>query len=129
MKQRWVWLCVALWCGAALSAAAYARFSWVEAHAVAAHCDAGAASMLCTVRAWIIQAFVHQRIGWAALALAAAAYLLRSPWAAAAGLFLACSGMVLYATELSAPAALLAALVFANVGKIATPAKLNSNAP
>ena len=109
--------------------AAYVRFSWVEAHDVAARCDAGATGLVCALRTWVIQAFIHQRLGWAALALAAVAYAFRSPWAAGMALFLACSGMVLYSTELGAPAALLAALVFAKAGKAATAARLSSKTP
>jgi hypothetical protein len=129
MKQGWVWLCVVLWCGLSLLAAAFVRYTWIEAVAVAAHCDAGAGGIVCTLRAWIIQAFVHQRLGWAALGCAALAVTFKSPWAASLALFLACSGLVLYSTELSAPAALLAALVFANVGQAATTAKVNKRAP
>lgn len=138
MKQRWIWLGVALWCGLSLLMATYVRFSWVEAHDVAARCDAGATGVVCTLRAWVIQAFIHQRLGWTALGLAAVAYAFRSPWVAGLALFLACSGMVLYSTELGAPAALLAALVFANAGKAgkvakagkaATAARLSSNNP
>jgi hypothetical protein len=129
MKPCWVWCGVALWCGLSLMAAAFVRHTWIEAMDVAAPCDAGAGDMVCLLRAWIIQAFVHQRLGWAALGLAALAFVFKSSWAAGAALFLACSGLVLYSTELSAPAALLAALVFANVGQAATPAKLKSSAP
>jgi hypothetical protein len=129
MKQRWIWLNLALWCGLSLSAAAFVRFSWIEAPELAAHCDAGAPGGVCALRAWIIQAFIHQRLGWAALGLAALAYGMASPWVAGAAVFLACSGLVLYSTELSAPAVLLACLVFAKIGQTAIPAKLKSKAP
>jgi hypothetical protein len=129
MKQRWVWLGVALWCGISLSVAGFVRYAWIEVVDIAAPCDAGAGGLICTLRAWIIQAFVHQRLGWVALVLAALAFVGRSPWVASVALFLACCGLVLYSTELSAPAALLAALVFANVGQTDTQPKLNSNAP
>jgi hypothetical protein len=129
MTQRWVWLAVAVWCGVSLFMAAYARHAWIEAPEVAAHCDAGAPGIVCTLRAWVIQAFIHQRLGWTALGLAALAYGLAATWMAAIALFLACSGLVLYSTELCAPAALLAALVFAKVGHAAAPAKQHSNAP
>lgn len=129
MKQRWLWLGVVLWCCLSLLAAAYARFAWIEAPDVAANCDAGASGLLCTVRAWIIQAFINQRVGWTALALAALAYAATSPWVAGAALFLASAGLVLYSTEPSAPAALLAALVFAKLGHAATPAKQHNKAP
>jgi hypothetical protein len=129
VRQFWVWLGVALLCGLSLLLAAYVRFNWIESSTVAAPCDAGASSMVCTLRAWIIQAFVHQRLGWAALALAALAYAVASPWLAGAALFLGASGLVLYSTQLCAPAALLAALVFANVGQPATAAKLKNIKP
>jgi hypothetical protein len=129
MKQGWLWCGVALWCGLSLLAAAFVRYTWIEAVAVAAHCDAGAGGLVCTLRAWIIQAFIHQRLGWAAIVLAALAYAFSSVWAAGAALFLACAGLVLYSTELSAPAALLAALVFAKMGQAATRPKLKSSAP
>jgi hypothetical protein len=129
MKQGWVWFGVALWCGFSLLAATFVRYTWVESVDVAAYCDAGASGTVCTLRAWIIQAFVHQRLGWAALGWAVLAFAFTSPWLAGMALFLACSGLVLYSTELSAPAALLAALVFANVGQAATTAKAKSNTP
>jgi hypothetical protein len=124
-----LWLAVALWCGLSLLAAAYVRYAWIEEPQLAAQCDAGAASWVCTLRAWIIQAFVHQRIGWAALALAVCAFAMTWPWLASVALLLACSGLVLYSTEISAPAALLAGLVFAKLDISATAAKLSSNAP
>jgi hypothetical protein len=129
MKQGWVWFGIALWCGLSLVAAAFVRYTWIEAVDVAARCDAGVGGFVCTLRAWIIQAFVHQRLGWAALGAAALAFAFTSPWLAGMALFLACSGLVLYSTELSAPAALLAALVFANVGQAATTAKVKNKAP
>jgi hypothetical protein len=129
MKQRWIWLNLALWCALSLSAATFVRFSWIEAPELAAHCDAGAPGGGCALRAWIIQAFIHQRLGWAALGLAALAYGMASPRVAGAAVFLACSGLVLYSTELSAPALLLAALVFTKIGQTAIPAKLKSKAP
>ncbi len=129
MKLRWVWLGVILWCGLSLLMAAYARFVWVEAPDLAALCDSGTTNIVCTLRAWVIQAFIHQRLGWLALGLAALAYVMQSTWVAGAALLLACSGMVLYSTELSAPAALLAALVFAKLGKPAAHAKLSNKTP
>jgi hypothetical protein len=122
VKQHWFW--VALWCGLSLLAAAFVRYEWIESSQVAAPCDSGITSVLCTVRSWIVQAFVHQRLGWAALGFAATAYTFKVTWVAGFALFLACCGLVLYSTELSAPAALLAALVFAKDSKTANPAGL-----
>jgi hypothetical protein len=129
VRQFWVWLGVAFLCGLSLLLAAYVRFAWIESSTVAAPCDAGTSSIVCTLRAWTIQAFVHERLGWAALALAALAYAVASPWLAGIALFLASSGLVLYSTQLCAPAALLAALIFANVGQPATAAKLTNIKP
>ena len=100
-------------CVAAFALAAAARYGLVEPAEMRATCDGGAQSSVCLLRAWIIQAFVHQRIGW--FALTAAGFAFVSGWrsVAALALFAACAGLVLYTTELSAPAALLAVLVFA----------------
>jgi hypothetical protein len=128
VKQRLVWILVALWCTTALVVAAYVRFQWIEAPSLASRCDQGAADFVCTLRAWVIQAFIHQRLGWAAVALALIAFALRSVWTAGIALFLACSGLVLYSTELCSPAALLAALVFANFGQTDKPGAIAVNA-
>ena len=119
------WLAAVLTCAVALALAAAARHWLIEPAAVSARCDAGAADGWCVVRAWTIQLFVHQRIGWAALGLALLAHALRwrgvdvlagatATGAAAAAawtaLALACAGLVLYTAGLCAPAALLALL-------------------
>ena len=100
-------------CLTAFTLAAAARYGLVEPAEMRATCDGGAQSSLCTLRSWIIQVFVHQRIGWFALALAVLAFVGGWRSAAALALFAACTGLVLYTTEVSAPAALLAGLVFA----------------
>lgn len=81
------------------------------------------------MRSWIIQSFVHQRIGWLALAIASVAML--TGWRLLAGiaLFLACAGLILYTTELCAPAALLALLVFVRGGHTVATASSTSSAP
>ena len=104
---------VLLWCAAAFAVAAALRYGLVEPAELTARCDAGAQDAVCSLRAWTIQAFVHQRIGWVALVLAGLASLTAWRALAAAALFVAVAGLVLYATELCAPAALLALLVFA----------------
>ena len=96
----------------ALALAAAARYGLIEPADVTARCDGGAIDNLCQVRAWTIQSFVHQRIGWAALGLALVATVTGWRSVAAIALFAACSGLILYTTELCAPAALLALLVF-----------------
>ena len=119
---------VVLICAMALALAAAARYGLIEPADVTARCDGGAKEALCTVRAWIIQAFVNQRIGWVALALALFATVTGWRIAAGAALFVACAGLILYTTELCAPAALLAALVFAREGKAAVAANISSSA-
>ena len=96
----------------ALALAAAVRHGLIEPADVTARCDGGATDILCLVRAWTIQSFVHQRIGWAALGLALVATVTGWRSVAAIALFAACSGLILYTTELCAPAALLALLVF-----------------
>ena len=122
---------VVLICATALALAAAARHGLVEPADVTARCDGGARDGWCTVRAWIIQAFVNQRIGWAALTLAALATVTGWRSLAGAALFVACAGLILYTTELCAPAALLALLVFvrdSRLGQPAAPANTSSNA-
>ena len=116
---------------AALALAAAARHGLIEPADVTFRCDGGARDGWCSVRAWTIQAFVHQRIGWAALALAAIATLTGWRILAGAALFVACAGLILYTTELCAPAALLAMLVFVREsrgGQPAAPANTSSKA-
>lgn len=112
----------------ALALAAAARHGLVEPADMTARCDGGAPDAWCSVRAWTIQAFVNQRIGWVALALAVIATVKGWRSLAAAALFAACAGLILYTTELCAPAALLALLVFAREGQPAAAAKTSSNA-
>lgn len=119
---------VVLICAMALALAAAARYGLIEPADVTARCDGGAKEALCTVRAWIIQAFVNQRIGWVALALALFATVTGWRILAGAALFVACAGLILYTTELCAPAALLAALVFTRERKAAVAANISSSA-
>ncbi len=124
-------LSVVMICATALAFAAAARHGLVEPADVTAHCDGGGQEAWCSVRAWTIQVFVNQRIGWVALALALLATVTAWRSVAAAALFAACAGLILYTTELCAPAALLALLVFVRdvrEGQPATPASVSSNA-
>ena len=105
-------LTVIVVCATAFALAAAARHGLVEPADMTARCDGGARDVWCTVRALTIQLFVNQRIGWVALVLALFATATAWRSVAAAALFVACGGLVLYNTELCAPAALLALLVF-----------------
>ena len=69
--------------GATAMALALAARHWlIEPAHLTAHCDGGARDFWCAVRFWVIQTFVHQRIGWWALALAAFASVVPSRGAA-----------------------------------------------
>lgn len=107
-------------CVAALALALAARHWLIEPAHLTAQCDGGARDFWCAVRFWVIQTFVHQRIGWCALGLAAFASVVPSRGAALAtaalALFAASAALVLYTAELGAPAALIAALVFVPPG-------------
>ena len=111
MRAWRTWLAVLLTCGTAIGVAAAARHLLVEPAELAARCDAGLADAWCALRWWIIETFVQQRIGWFALILALVASVGAWRSLAALALFAACAGLVLYSTELCAPAALLALLV------------------
>jgi hypothetical protein len=121
---------LAAWCVAWTAAAAAARFAWVEHAATAAFCDGGSGGLVCTLRSAVIQAFIHDRLGSAALALAALAAGLAgwratvsSPGTALglhhvqrtvllAALAASSAGLWLYAAPWAAPALLLAAAVW-----------------
>lgn len=111
MKAWRTWLGIVLICAIAIGLAAAARHWLIEPAALGARCDAGLADTWCSVRWWTIQAFVQQRIGWFALILALLASVGAWRGVAAVALFAACAGLVLYSTDLCAPAALLALLV------------------
>jgi hypothetical protein len=118
-----------LLCVAALALAAGARYGLVEPADTTAHCDGGAQDAWCVVRRWTIQAFVNERIGWVAWGLALAGVLGASRVTAAAALFVASAGLVLYNTELCAPAALLAVLAWVREGQPAAAASTSNKPP
>ncbi len=98
----------------AMGLAAAARYGLVEPAHHTAYCDSGGIGVACEVRRLVIQAFVNERLGWAAWAMAAIAMLTPARWrrlrGAATGATLATgsAGLALYTAELCAPAVLLA---------------------
>lgn len=149
MKRLAGALGLATWCAAWATAAAGARFAWVEHGATAAFCDGGGDGWVCILRSAVIQAFIHDRLGSAALVLAALAGGL-AWWRAAASrprmalglhriqrtLLLAAlaassAGLWLYAAPWAAPALLLAAAVWVgeDADQIAALAASASNTP
>lgn len=130
MKRLAAALRLAAWCAAWAAAAAAARFAWVEHAATAARCDGGDGGLVCALRSAVIQAFIHDRLGSTALALAALATGL-SWWRAQAtnpgralglhraqrmlmlaALAASSAGLWLYAAPWAAPALLLAVAVW-----------------
>jgi hypothetical protein len=116
MQAMWVMLAVGL---ATLAAALGARYGLVEPGEMARACDPRSWSEGCRVRTLVIQAFIHQRVAWAGLGLAALAGVLwhfkvalrAVPLLAVLGGAAALAGLVLYSAEPAAPALLLALLV------------------
>ena len=113
----------------AFSLAAGARYLLIEPAHITYLCDGGSPEAWCTVRSWIIQAFVHQRIGWVALAIAALALVTSWQSLALIALFISCAGLILYTTELCAPAALLALIALVRQGHNTPAASSKSSAP
>ncbi len=97
----------------AFTAASLARHHWVEPWEVASVCDAGASTALCTLRGLIIEAFVQQRLAWAAMLLAAMACGMRSGRASMLALAMASAALVLYSADVAAPACLLSLVCIA----------------
>jgi small-conductance mechanosensitive channel len=116
----------------ALALAAALRHQLIEPVHLTTYCDGGAASGWCTLRAWVIQAFVHQRIGWFSLGIAVLSSITNWRPLAALAIVSSCSGMVLYTADLCAIALVLSALVFVRDspadGQAVAPANINNNA-
>jgi hypothetical protein len=101
----------------ALALAQGLRQGLVEPAALTAACDAAPwQDAACALRTLTVQAFVQQRIGFAALVLALLATLTRRRALARLALVPAAAGLVLYSSTLAAPALLLAALVCVRPG-------------
>lgn len=97
-----------------LALAGLARSQLVEPAHWSAACDAAPwQGAWCPLRSALIEAFVSQRIGWVALAVAIGAVVLRKRPLAYASLALGCAGLVLYSVSAAAPAVLVAALALA----------------
>ena len=97
----------------ALAAALAARHALVEPGAMAQACDPQPWQAGCVARSLVVQAFIHQRIAWAALGLGFAALFLRSRGLATAAFAIGLAALVLYSADLAAPAVLLALAVLA----------------
>jgi hypothetical protein len=96
-----------------LGYALYIRYLAIEQSNVALTCAGGLETWLCFSRRISIALFEHSVFGWVALAVAAVNLLRPSLVLFAAALALACFGVVLYNTALSALALGLLVLSFA----------------
>jgi hypothetical protein len=105
---------------AALAAASVARQGLVEPADLTARCDAAPWSdWVCGMRTLLVQAFIEQRLGWAAVLAGALATLLRWRWLAWLGLVAGSAGLVLYCAGPAAVGALLSVLVCARPPSLA----------
>jgi len=95
---------------ASLALAAMLRFQLVEPAAMTATCDALRWQGWCALRTLTIEAFIHDRLAMAALAVAILALLRHSRRLGLLALAAASGGLMLYSATLAAPAVLLAAL-------------------
>ena len=89
------------------------RYFAIEPEEIAHACQPDPWSGLCAARSALIQLFLGQRIGWAALLVAIAALFLRRRAVASVALALAGAGLVLYSPEPSAAALVMSLLVLA----------------
>ena len=89
------------------------RYYAVEPEQIAHACQPDPWSGLCAARSALIQLFLGQRIGWAALLVAVVALVLRRRAVASVALALAGAGLVLYSPEPSAAALVMSLLVLA----------------
>lgn len=97
----------------AMLVAALLRFLAVEPESIAHACQPDPWSGLCAARSALIQLFLGQRLGWAALAVAVAALVLRRRGVARLARALAGVGLVLYSPEPASAAVVISLLVLA----------------
>ncbi|HEX5213476.1 MAG TPA: hypothetical protein VFW22_17255 [Pseudolabrys sp.] len=96
-----------------LGYALYMRYLAIEQSSVGLACAAGLDTWLCASRRIVIALFEHSAFGWTAVAIATLNLLRPSLILFAAALAVACLGVVLYNSGLSALAFGLLALSFA----------------
>lgn len=95
------------------------RYGLIEAGRLPADCDGARASTLaCTGKWLLVQSFLHQRLGWLALALALAAFTFESRRTALIAWLTALAGLVLYNYDHAGVAAMMSLLVW-----VRTPAR------
>ncbi len=103
---------IALWGGVVLAAVLGIRYGLLEAGVLPRDCSAESASLwLCGFKTALVQSFLHQRLGWFALACGALAFALSCRRLAWWGWLAGIAGLVLYSYDYAAVGALLALLV------------------
>jgi hypothetical protein len=110
IKFLFTWLVPAALVGALF---AWGRFVLVEPAAMIAACEGNTTRGICFWRQMVIEVFVHQRIGWFALATGLAATVLRWSWLASLAALAGVTAILLYSAELGAGGVLLGLLVLA----------------
>ena len=98
---------------AVLSVALFFRYAVIQNTPLALACEAGEASLVCTIRLGIILLFTWNVFGWGALIAAAVQFWRPNTTAFGIGLLLALLGLVLYNTRLAALAIALLVLSLA----------------
>jgi hypothetical protein len=93
--------------------ALYVRYLWMEQSSVGLACAGGLATWLCFTRHIVYLLYSHSAFGWGALLIAAVNLLRPSLVLFAAGLAVACFGLVLYNVDLASIAVALLLLSFA----------------
>jgi hypothetical protein len=101
----------------AVAFALVARHWLIEPASMGVFCELAKEGGQCQLRAVLIWLLNNQRLGWLALALSAATFLIRIPALSVAALFVAGVGLVLYNVELSGPAWLIAGMAITSQHK------------
>ncbi|WP_244861112.1 hypothetical protein [Aromatoleum petrolei] len=102
-----------------LAAVLLLRYAGLEAGVFPADCKpliADGLEGLCLVKWALVQAFMHQRLGWVSLALGVLAFVSGRRPAAWAGWLSGIAGLVLYSFDYAAVGAMLSLLVLARNG-------------
>ncbi len=94
----------------AVAFALVARHWLIEPASMGVSCELARNEWQCQLRAVLIWLLNDQRLGWLALAMSAATFLIRGSVFSVAALFVAGVGLVLYNVELSGPAWLMAGM-------------------
>lgn len=108
LKNLLFWLLPAIAIGGIF---AWGRFALVEPAPMIAACEGSAMQGICFWRQIIVEVFVHQRVGWMAVAAGLLSTVLRWSWLASVAVAAGVVALLLYTAELGAIGLLLGLLV------------------